>query len=113
MKVWTRIPILAALLSLPLAAVGADGMVTTQSNHSVAMTADKLVSTLKSKGMTVMNRINHTEGASKVGLELRPTEVVIFGNPKVGTPLITGHRWAQSRGEGCRPGRPYRRRRPY
>ncbi len=91
MKVWTRIPILAALLSLPLAAVGADGadgMVTTQSNHSVAMTADKLVSTLKSKGMTVMNRINHTEGASKVGLELRPTEVVIFGNPKVGTPLM-------------------------
>lgn len=91
MKVWTRIPILAALLILPLAAIGADGadgMVTTQSNYSVAMTADKLVSTLKSKGMTVMNRINHTEGASKAGLELRPTEVVIFGNPKVGTPLM-------------------------
>ena len=56
MKVWTRIPILAALLSLPLAAVGADGadgMVTTQSNHSVAMTADKLVSTLKSKSVAI------------------------------------------------------------
>ena len=91
MKVWTRIPILAALLILPLAAIGADGadgMVTTQSKYSVAMTADKLVSTLKSKGMTVMNRINHTEGANNVGLELRPTEVVIFGNPKVGTPLM-------------------------
>ena len=88
MKVWTTISILAVLLILSLTAVGADGMVTTQSNHSVAMTADKLVSTLKSKGMTVMNRISHTEGASKAGLELRPTEVVIFGNPKVGTPLM-------------------------
>lgn len=88
MKAWTRISVLAALLTLPMAVSGAEGMVKTQSSHSVTETADKLVSILESKGMTVMNRINHTEGAGKVGLELRPTEVVIFGNPKVGTPLM-------------------------
>ena len=38
--------------------------------------------------MTVMARVNHQQGAEKAGLELRPTEVVIFGNPKVGTPLM-------------------------
>jgi uncharacterized protein (DUF302 family) len=38
--------------------------------------------------MNVFLRINHTEGARKVGQELRPTELVIFGNPKVGTPLM-------------------------
>jgi len=38
--------------------------------------------------MTVFNRIDHTAGAQKVGLTLRPTELVIFGNPKVGTPLM-------------------------
>lgn len=38
--------------------------------------------------MTVFERINHSKGAKSAGLELRPTEVVIFGNPKVGTPLM-------------------------
>jgi hypothetical protein len=60
MKVWTRIPILAALLILPLAAIGADGadgMVTTQSNYSVAMTADKLVSTLTSWSRPLKARV--------------------------------------------------------
>ena len=38
--------------------------------------------------MTVFIRINHTEGAQKVGKKLRPTEILIFGNPKVGTPLM-------------------------
>jgi uncharacterized protein (DUF302 family) len=73
---------------LPVAAFAADGMVTVKSSHGVTATADKLESVLKEKGMTVMNRINHAGGADKAGLELRPTEVVIFGNPKVGTPLM-------------------------
>lgn len=65
-----------------------NGLVVTQSQHSVSETGDRLVSVLEDKGMTVFDRINHGEGAKKVGLELRPTEVVIFGNPKVGTPLM-------------------------
>ncbi len=65
-----------------------NGLVTVKSSHSVADTADKLEAVLKSKGMTVFTRINHAAGAKKVGKELRPTELVIFGNPKVGTPIM-------------------------
>ncbi|MGO1501224.1 MAG: DUF302 domain-containing protein [Marinobacter sp.] len=68
--------------------MAADGLIAVKSNHSVAATADKLEAVLSEKGMKVMNRINHTAGAETAGLELRPTEVVIFGNPKVGTPLM-------------------------
>lgn len=77
---------LTALISTPVLAD--NGIITVQSNHDVATTADKLESVLNNKGMTVFTRINHAEGAKKADLELRPTEVVIFGNPKVGTPLM-------------------------
>lgn len=65
-----------------------NGLVNVKSNHDVTSTADNLENALKSKGMTVFTRINHTQGAMSAGMELRPTEVVIFGNPKVGTPLM-------------------------
>jgi uncharacterized protein (DUF302 family) len=65
-----------------------NGMVILKSHHNVKMTANKLESILKEKGMTVFKRIDHSAGAKKVGKELRPTELVIFGNPKVGTPLM-------------------------
>ncbi|AXS83845.1 MULTISPECIES: DUF302 domain-containing protein [Marinobacter] len=68
--------------------LGAEGLVTVKSSHDVKATVDKLESVLKDKGMTVMARVNHQQGAKKAGLELRPTEVLIFGNPKVGTPLM-------------------------
>ncbi|WP_372832740.1 DUF302 domain-containing protein [Pontibacterium sp.] len=77
---------LTALITTP--ALADNGIITVQSNHDVATTADKLESVLGQKGMTVFTRINHAEGAKKANLELRPTEVVIFGNPKVGTPLM-------------------------
>ncbi|MEQ9544501.1 MAG: DUF302 domain-containing protein [Marinobacter sp.] len=78
----------AILLGLSVSVHAADGMVTVKSGLGVQATADKLESVLKDKGMTVMARINHQQGAEKEGLELLPTEVVIFGNPKVGTPLM-------------------------
>lgn len=65
-----------------------NGLVNVKSNHDVTTTADNLESALTSKGMTVFTRIDHAKGASSVDLEIRPTEVVIFGNPKVGTPLM-------------------------
>lgn len=82
--------IFMACLTLPLSgfAVAADGMVTVKSSHTVSLTANKLVAVVKDKGMTVMDRINHAANAKAAGLELRPTELVIFGNPKVGTPLM-------------------------
>ena len=70
------------------AAFAHDGLISIKSLHSVKTTADRLEQVLKSKGMTVFIRIDHAAGAQKVGKSLRPTELVIFGNPKVGTPLM-------------------------
>ena len=64
------------------------GLISLKSSHDVKTTADRLENTLKQKGMTVFIRINHTAGAQKVGQKLRPTELIVFGNPKVGTPLM-------------------------
>lgn len=80
---------IAVVTAIPTkVALGADGLVTVESPNSVSATVDKLVAVLESKGMNIFARINHAEGAKKAGLELRPTEVLIFGNPKVGTPLM-------------------------
>ncbi len=65
-----------------------EGLVSVKSVHTVSVTADRLENVLKNKGMTVFTRINHAAGAENVGKTLRPTELVIFGNPKVGTPLM-------------------------
>jgi uncharacterized protein (DUF302 family) len=65
-----------------------EGFISIESQHSVKVTADRLVQVLNAKGMTVFIRIDHAAGAQKVGKTLRPTELVIFGNPKVGTPLM-------------------------
>ena len=65
-----------------------DGLITIASNLSVKETIDRLASTVTSKGMTVFGRIDHGAGAAQVGMPLRPTEVLIFGNAKGGTPLM-------------------------
>jgi len=86
-----RTAVVSVCLSMAIssAAVLADnGLVSVKSSHDVATTADKLETVLKSKGMNVFGRVNHAAGAEKAGMSLRPTEVVIFGNPKVGTPLM-------------------------
>jgi uncharacterized protein (DUF302 family) len=49
---------------------------------------DRLEAEVRARGMTVFARINHADGAAQVGLDLRPTEVVIFGNARGGTPLM-------------------------
>ncbi len=66
----------------------ASGLVTKQSPRSVAATADKLESLLRAKGMTIFARVDHQQNAAGVNMTLRPTQVLIFGNPKVGTPLM-------------------------
>ena len=65
-----------------------NGIISIKSSHDVKTTVDRLDNILREKGMTVFIRINHAEGAQKVGKKLRPTELIIFGNPKVGTPLM-------------------------
>jgi len=79
---------ITALFFLTTQAYADNGIISVKSSHEVKATADRLENTLKQKGMTVFVRINHAEGAQKVGKKLRPTELVVFGNPKVGTPLM-------------------------
>jgi len=79
---------LLALLCISVPALAADGLVTVPSTFSVGETADRLENVLHEKGMTLFNRINHSEAAANVGVELRKTELIIFGNPKVGSPLM-------------------------
>ena len=67
-------------------------MITKKSAHSVPVTLDRFTNVLKSKGITIFARINHSGGAEKVGLKLRPTEILLFGNPKLGTPLMQADR---------------------
>ncbi len=76
------------ILVFMLPATADNGLVTIKSANDVAATTDKLVNALKGKGMTVFDVIDHAKGASGVGIDLPPTTLVIFGNPKVGTPLM-------------------------
>ena len=64
------------------------GLVKAQSMHDVATTLARFTAALEAKGVTIFARIDHAEGARSVGLALRPTTVVIFGNPATGTPLM-------------------------
>lgn len=73
-------------ISFPVNAT--NGMLNVESQFSVATTADRLESILNEKGMTVFNRIKHSESAAKIGIQLRETELIIFGNPKAGSPLM-------------------------
>ena len=64
------------------------GMITVASKFSVGETLDRLTAALTSADLRVFARINHASNAEAVGLNLRPTELLIFGNPKGGTPLM-------------------------
>jgi uncharacterized protein (DUF302 family) len=71
--------------------MAADGLIKVQSSHAPADTMERLVAEIGAKGLTVFARINHAAAAEEVGLALRPTELVIFGNAKGGTPLMQAH----------------------
>jgi uncharacterized protein (DUF302 family) len=69
-------------------AMAADGLTTLRSSYGPKDTMNRLEAEVKAKGMTVFARVDHTAGAAEVGLSLRPTELLIFGNAKGGTPLM-------------------------
>jgi uncharacterized protein (DUF302 family) len=64
------------------------GLVTIASKYPVRDAIDRLESALRAKGVRIFARIDHAAGAASVDMPLRPTEVLIFGNPKAGTPLM-------------------------
>jgi len=69
-------------------AYATEGLIDVKSSFGVEETGDRLDNVLKEKGMTVFNRVKHSDAAKNVGIELRETELIIFGNPKVGSPLM-------------------------
>ncbi len=69
-------------------ASAADGLVTLKSPHNVKDTMSRLEEAVKQRGLNVFARVDHAGGAAKVGKTLRPTEVLIFGNPQGGTPFM-------------------------
>jgi len=65
-----------------------NGIVNTPSSHSVDQTVDKLKAMLQAKGVALFALVDHSGEAEKVGMKMRPTKLLIFGNPKAGTPLM-------------------------
>ena len=65
-----------------------NGLVSLQSQSATRETIDRLLAALAKRKLTVFARVDHAAGAASVGLPLRPTELVIFGNPQGGTPLM-------------------------
>lgn len=63
-------------------------LVTVRSAYGVSETLNRLESMLEEKGMVIFTRVDHAAGAVKAGMTLRPAELLIFGNPQVGTPLM-------------------------
>lgn len=84
--------LVAALIPLALLCAPAhaqtNGLVAKPSKYSVAETMDRLEKVVKSKGIIVFARIDHAGEADKAGLKLRPTQLLIVGNPKAGTPVM-------------------------
>ncbi|MGO9613672.1 MAG: DUF302 domain-containing protein [Dissulfurispiraceae bacterium] len=67
------------------------GIISKPSKYSVAETLDRLEDVLKSKGITIFARIDQKAAGEKVGLSMQPTELLIFGDPKAGTPLMNSY----------------------
>ena len=65
-----------------------EGLTTIASSHDPKETIDRLETEIRAKGMTVFARIDHAAGAAEVGLTLAPTELIVFGNARGGTPLM-------------------------
>ena len=64
------------------------GIINRPSNHSVDQTVENFKSVLAAKGVTLFAVIDHSGEAEKAGTKMRPTKLLIFGNPKAGTPLM-------------------------
>ena len=71
-----------------MAASTNNGILSKRSNHSVAETLDRLNHSLQAKGVTVFAIVDHAGEAEKVGLQMPPTKLVLFGSPQAGTPLM-------------------------
>jgi uncharacterized protein (DUF302 family) len=83
-----RYLVVAAILGLSSLASAADGLLVAKSPYSAKVTMDRFEDTARQRGLVVFARIDHAAGAAKIDKSLRPTEVIIFGNPQGGTPFM-------------------------
>ncbi len=87
--------VLAIMLGLAgMAMADNNGMISKKSHYSVKTTLDRLENALRKKGITIVTRWSHDAGAKRVGIKLRPTELLIFGNPKLGSHFFTSQQTA-------------------
>ena len=91
-EIWQIGIILVGVAMPALAAINSvdkkNGIVDVPSNHSVDQTVERLKDILQAKGITLFALIDHSGEAEKVGMKMSPTKLLIFGNPKGGTPLM-------------------------
>jgi uncharacterized protein (DUF302 family) len=90
-----RLAVLSAALLAAVSARGESGLVSVKSSHDVTGTVERLEAALKEKDVPLVAKVDHSAGAARVGEVLRPTVLLVFGNPKLGTPLL---RCAQTAG---------------
>ena len=96
MKSITSIATALALLALAACSTlpppenpqGVHGMIAVKSSFDVKTTMDRFEATIKAKDMATIARVDHVAGATRVGMALRPTEILIWGSPKAGTPML-------------------------
>ena len=96
MKRTLLIALLFSITSLTTSFAMADenGLITKSSKFSVKETLDRLEKVLKKKGITIVTRWSHSDGANKNNIPLRPTELLLFGNPKLGSHMFTSNQTA-------------------
>ena len=80
--------VLALWVGAAAAAAAVEGLIMLKSPHSVAVTMDRLEDAVKKRELKVFARIDHAAGAASIGQSLRPTQLLIFGNPQGGTPFM-------------------------
>ena len=91
-----RLLMIVSLIALipVMSFAGNNGMISKKSHHSVKVTLDRLENVLRKKGITIVTRWSHDAGAKKAGIPLRATELLIFGNPKLGSHFFTSKQTA-------------------
>lgn len=81
-------------LALSATQAFAADLITKPSAHSVSVTIDRLAAAVEGVGAKVFARVDHAAGATKIGQDLRPTQMLMFGNPKLGTPALQANQTA-------------------
>lgn len=76
------------LTTISMTTTAQNGLITVESQHSVSTTADRFEKIVNDKGLKFFMRIDHTKNAANADLSLRPTQVILFGNPVAGTALM-------------------------